>query len=101
MCIMDNLLGSGDRAVSPFISKARTSTNSFLVEGKWVLVAGAGSAHSAALSEAIRALSTVNPSFSATSPRRASRSQHSAMSSRLHICHLGLSRLALWHAKAD
>ena len=74
MCIIGNLLGSGDGAVSPFISKACNSSNSFLIEGKWVLVAGAGSAYGAVLSEAIRGLSTVNPPFSVTSPQRASRS---------------------------
>lgn len=68
MCIMDNLLGSGDGAVSPFISKACTGSNLFLIEGKWVLVASAGSAYGVVLSEAIRGLSAVNPSFSATSP---------------------------------
>jgi len=73
MHIMDNLLGSGDGAVLPFISKARTSSNSFLIERKWVLVACAGSACSAALPEAIRGPSAVNPSFSAMSLQRASR----------------------------
>lgn len=100
---MDNLLGLGDGAVLPFISKACTSSNLFLIEGKLVLVAGAGSAHGAALSEAIRGLSTVSPSFSATSPWRASHSQHSGMPSGLNICHLGTSLpvLALWLAKAN
>lgn len=71
---MDNLLGSGDEAVLPFISKACTSSNLFLIEGKWVLVADAGNGYGAALSEAIRGLSAVNLSFSARSPRRASSS---------------------------
>lgn len=69
---MDNLLGSGDGDVLPFISKTCTSSNLFLIEGKWVLVADAGNAYSVVLSEAVRELSAVNPSFSVTSPWRAS-----------------------------
>lgn len=49
MCIMDNLLGVRDGAVSPFMSKAHTSSNLFLVEGKWALVASAGRTYDAAL----------------------------------------------------
>lgn len=67
MWIMDNLLGVRDGAVSPFMSKAHTSSSLFLIEGKWALVASAGRAYNAALSETITGLSTVNPFFSAFS----------------------------------
>lgn len=72
MCIMDNLLGMRDGAVLPFMSKAHTSFNLFLIEGKWALVASADRAYNASLSETITGLSTVNPSFNDTSPWRAS-----------------------------
>lgn len=67
MCIMDNLLGVRDGAVLLFMSKPHTSSNLFLIEGKWALVASAGS-------KTITGLGTVNPSFSATSPWKASHS---------------------------
>lgn len=90
--------------MASFISKAHTNANLFLIEGKWVLVTGAGSGCGAALFEAISGLSVVNlQCYVSPESRQLYWPPGIVLSSRAHICQLGTSLpcLALWLAKSS